>query len=79
MKAFYLTWPETQKHETPQTPSAESGPRNILQTVSAELAPTATGPRFLLPRSAYVRLLSVENESARRSCEIEALPGEDSR
>jgi len=79
MKAFYLTWPETQEHETPQTPSAESGPGNIPRTASAEWTPTGRGQRFLLPWSAYVRLLSVENESARRSCEIEALPGEDSR
>jgi len=79
MKAFYLAWPEAQGHEIPQTPSAESGPGNIPRTASAEWTPTGRGQRFLLPWSAYVRLLSVKNESARHFCEIEALLGEESR
>ena len=62
MKAFYLAWPEAQGGEIPQTPSAE-------------FAVAAKGPRFPLPWSAYVRLLSVKNDSARRFYETEALRG----
>jgi len=64
MKAFYLAWPEAREREIPQTPSAESRSKNILQTASAESAPTGKSPHFLLPWSAYVRLLSVKNETA---------------
>ncbi len=75
MKAFYLAWPEAEGRGIAQTPSAESRPRNILPTSSAELAPTGKESRFVLPWSAYVRLLSVKNENARRFYETEALRG----
>jgi len=69
MKAFYLAWP------IPQTPSAESGRFEILQTVSAESALSSIASSFPLPWSAYVRLLSVKNEDARIFYETEALRG----
>src|SRR5439155_24190800 len=74
MRLFYLGWPIS------QTPSAKSQTEARLlvspaksQTLSAELAKPAT--RFLLPWSAYVRLLSVKSEQARRFYETEALRG----
>ena len=69
MRAFYLSWPIV------QTPSAESGGRQILQTSSAESLLDAIRSRFPLPWSAYVRLLSVRNERARTFYEAEALRG----
>ncbi len=69
MKAFYLAWP------IPQTTSAESEDREILQTVSAESSLSSIACCFSLPWSAYVRLLSVKNENARRFYETEALRG----
>ena len=67
MKAFYLAWP------IPQTASAQSKGRGILQTLSAESDLSSIASRFPLPWSAYVRLLSVKNENARRFYETEAL------
>ena len=69
MKAFYLAWP------IPQTVSAQSEGREILQTVSAESPFSSIATSFPLPWSAYVRLLSVKNENARRFYETEALRG----
>jgi len=69
MKAFYLAWP------IPQMPSAESEGREILQTLSAESSLPRIASHFPLPWSAYVRLLSVKNESARKFYESEALRG----
>ncbi len=75
MKAFYLAWPEAPELEIPQKPSAESEAVNILQTASAESATTGTEHPFPLPWSAYVRLLAVKNENARRFYAAEALRG----
>ena len=58
MRAFHQAWPEA---AIVQTPSGQS----------ADL--TALAKIFPLPWSAYVRLLSVKNESARRFYETEAL------
>ena len=76
MRQFYLTW------VIPQTPSAESSKRlpttaiNKSQTVSVELLSwTALAKAFLLPWSAYVRLLSVKNDNTRKFYEVEALRG----
>jgi hypothetical protein len=49
MKAFYLAWP------IPQTVSAQSEGREILQTVSAESPFPSIASSFPLPWSAYVR------------------------
>ena len=58
MRAFHQAWPEAA----------------ILQTLSGESADlTALAKTFPLPWSAYVRLLSVKKEAARRFYEAEAL------
>ena len=74
MRLFYLGWPIL------QTPSAKcaTGGRSLIcppkaQTLSAELIEPAS--RFPLPWSAYVRLLSLQNEQARKFYEAEALRG----
>ncbi len=69
MRAFYLSKPNV------QTPSAESADGQIWQTLSAESLLDAMQSRFPLPWSAYVRLLSVQNERARTFYEAEALRG----
>ena len=67
MRAFYLAWPIL------QTVSAESDGMAIQQTPSATFDFTRILARFPLPWSAYVRLLSIENEHARTFYETEAL------
>lgn len=69
MKAFYLSWPIV------QTVSAQSENQPIPQTASAESVLSTVASRFPLPWSAYVRLLSVKNEQARKFYETEALRG----
>ncbi|MDH7514681.1 MAG: PDDEXK nuclease domain-containing protein [Bacteroidota bacterium] len=88
MRAFYLAWPnlqtpsaESDKPKILQTPSAESS----LPILSAPSRETGHGAieqflknvsfHFPLPWSAYVRLLAVKNENARRFYETEALRG----
>lgn len=58
MRGFYLAWPQ-------------QGIRQTLSGNSADLSEMAK--TFPLPWSAYVRLLSVKNEAARRFYETEAL------
>ena len=72
MRLFYLGWPIA------QTVSAQSGTehrspksRQKAQTLSAQL----TTPNFPLPWSAYVRLLSITSDQARKFYETEALRG----
>jgi predicted nuclease of restriction endonuclease-like (RecB) superfamily len=69
MRAFYLEW------QIPQTASAQSEGREILQTVSAESSLARVASCFPLPWSAYVRLLAVKNERARKFYETEVLRG----
>jgi predicted nuclease of restriction endonuclease-like (RecB) superfamily len=66
MKKFYLLWPAEQIFQTPSEKS---------QTVSAESVFHSAATCFPLPWSAYVRLLSLKNENARRFYEAEALRG----
>ncbi len=66
MRQFYLAWPN------PQTLSAQSDPGSIMQTLSAQ---SGAVPRFPLPWSHYVRLLSVSDPEARRFYEREAIQG----
>ena len=68
-RAFYLRW------QIQQTPSAELPVLPIQQISSAESMPKSTSAIFPLPWSHYVRLLSLENEHARKFYEIEALRG----
>jgi predicted nuclease of restriction endonuclease-like (RecB) superfamily len=89
-RQFYLTYPQDQILSTPpiesdnsilSTVSIESVPTKIrtpseeLQMLSAESFLKMASKRFSLPWSAYVRLLSVENENARAFYETEALRG----
>jgi len=66
MRLFYLGW------RNPQTVSAESLSPAISQTASAK---SGSWPRFPLPWSHYVRLLSVKDGQAREYYEREALAG----
>ena len=66
MRQFYLGWPN------PQTVSAELVDAGIRQTPSAK---SAAWPRFPLPWSHYVRLLSVADAKAREYYERETLQG----
>lgn len=66
MRLFYLGWP------IQQTVSAELVEVRIRQTPSAK---SVTGPRFPLPWSHYVRLLSVSDPKVREYYEREALLG----
>jgi predicted nuclease of restriction endonuclease-like (RecB) superfamily len=76
-RQFYLSFPQ---EENLSTPMIESGP-SILSTVSRESRQASTSflataaKRFPLPWSAYVRLLGVRNEQARKFYETEALRG----
>jgi predicted nuclease of restriction endonuclease-like (RecB) superfamily len=70
MRLFYVSWPIAQTlsaQSGTEYPSAKSSQK--AQTLSAQL----TAPKLPLPWSAYVRLLSVTNEQARKFYEAEAL------
>ncbi len=76
MRSFYLAYPHIL--QTPSGGSSRGRARKILQTPSGELAPPlaeALAPRFPLPWSHYVRLLSVRSPVARSFYETEALRG----
>ena len=82
MRLFYLSYPPDRILQTPSGDLAPPPGRRILQTPSGELEPPSVQvgfgdllTAFPLPWSAYVRLLSVNNESARRFYETEALRG----
>ena len=75
MRLFYLSY---QPDRILQTLSGKSAPppgRQILQTASGEFDPPSVELGFDDLWSAYVRLLSVRNESARQFYETEALRG----
>ncbi|QTD44090.1 PDDEXK nuclease domain-containing protein [Ottowia testudinis] len=71
MRSFFLTWPIRQTVSSESLPAPPQG-RPLLARPSRldELAQV-----FLLPWSAYVRLLMVKDEHARRFYEAEALRG----
>ena len=83
MRKFYTLWPMPPIFQTPSEKSAVPGSGRKLQTLSEKSSaarqnfPTLAdiANRFPLPWSAYVRLLSVKNESARQFYETEALRG----
>ena len=82
MRLFYLSYPPEQIRQTLSSKSALPPGQQIRQTASgeSETAPAEVGlddllAAFPLPWSAYVRLLSVRNESAREFYETEALRG----
>lgn len=69
MRQFYTFYPNIV-----QTASAQSG-EQIIQTPSGQLTVSGIAAYFLLPWSHYVRLLSVDNQEARKFYEAEALRG----
>jgi predicted nuclease of restriction endonuclease-like (RecB) superfamily len=71
-RQFYLAYPPLQKS---QTPSGLLLATKKGQTPSDQLAVRDFSARFPLPWSAYVRLLSVTSEQARKFYETEALRG----
>ena len=84
MRKFFLTWPEENIFQTASEKlaigSLNSAPANIFQTLSEKLGEPSPisrlrhiASRFLLPWSAYVRLLALRSEEARRFYETEAL------
>ena len=82
MRLFYLSYPPDQIRQTLSGKLARFPEQQIRQTASgkSETAPAEGGfddllAAFPLPWSAYVRLLSVRNESAREFYETEALRG----
>ena len=82
MRLFYLSYPPEQIRQTLSGKSALPPGQQIRQTASgeSETAPAEVGlddllAAFPLPWSAYVRLLSVRNESAREFYQTEALRG----
>ena len=82
MRLFYLAYPTDRILQTPSAKLALLPERQILQTPSGKLeAPSVEVgfddllTAFPLPWSAYVRLLSVRDESAREFYEAEALRG----
>jgi hypothetical protein len=70
MRAFYSAWPEARILQTPSGESTLSS--ELKKTDSESSAILALAPRFSLPWSAYVRLLSVKNLDARAFYEKEA-------
>jgi predicted nuclease of restriction endonuclease-like (RecB) superfamily len=79
MKKFYLLWPDARILQTPSEDFGGGAPpargAQIGGVASGLSAARAVADRFPLPWSAYVRLLSVKNEQARRFYEQEALRG----
>ena len=82
MRLFYLSFPTDRILPTVSGESAPPHRQRILSTVSGEFKTASDGVRFddlltafPLPWSAYVRLLSVRDESAREFYETETLRG----
>ena len=82
MRLFYLSYPPGQILQTLSGKLALPPRRHIFQTTSGKFDPPSAEAgfddlltAFRLPWSAYVRLLSVRNESARQFYESEALRG----
>jgi len=73
MRQFYILYPPEQICQTPSGESTLPSSPGICQTPSGKFAPALLAACFPLPWSAYVRLLSVKNESARKFYESEAL------
>ena len=79
MRVFYLAYPAAGIYATPSRKSLRRDARpKKYATLSRKLPGVSIkelGARFPLPWSAYVRLLSVKNEQARKFYETEALRG----
>ena len=66
MKKFYLLWPAEQIFQTPSEKS---------KVLTTQISLRSTAECFPLPWSSYVRLLSVQNEHARRAGAYEEVAG----
>jgi hypothetical protein len=75
LRAFYLAWPPDQISATLPRKSPMGAKSAILPTVLAASSLARIDARFPLPWSAYVRLLAIMNEHARRFYEDETLRG----
>ena len=82
MRLFYLSYPPEQIRQTLSGKLTSAPGQQIRQTPSGELEPGIAKlgfddlpAAFPLPWSAYVRLLTVNNENARQFYETEALRG----
>jgi len=82
MRMFYLSYPPERIRQTLSGKLARLPGQQIRQTASGESEPALAtlgfddlSAAFPLPWSAYVRLLSVNNENARQFYETEALRG----
>lgn len=79
MRLFYAAYPSEEIHATPSRKSRLGNPGSKKYATLSRKLPAASindiAARFPLPWSAYVRLLSVTNEQARKFYETEALRG----
>ncbi|HGI9212427.1 TPA: PDDEXK nuclease domain-containing protein [Burkholderia lata] len=75
MRRFFLAYPASEISQTLSGKLGSEPPDEKSQTVSGKLTLGELAQVFTLPWSAYVRLLSVKDEHARRFYETEALRG----
>ena len=75
MRRFFLAYPASEISQTLSGKLGSEPPDDKSQTVSGKLTLGELAQVFTLPWSAYVRLLSVKDEHARRFYETEALRG----
>ncbi len=82
MRAFYLAWPDILQTASAMSGIAAPADQKLQATPAISETALAAAPslaaiasRFPLPWSAYVRLLSVGNDAARKFYEAEALRG----
>lgn len=75
MRRFFLAYPLATISETPSRNLDHPSPKRKSQTPSEKLTVSQLAQIFILPWSAYVRLLSVKDLHARHFYETEALRG----
>jgi predicted nuclease of restriction endonuclease-like (RecB) superfamily len=75
MRMFYLGWSKAQTVSAQFAHTVERGVQGPRTGKLEKAAPTADSPRFSLPWSHYVRLLSIEDTDQRSFYETESLRG----
>ncbi|MDG9871878.1 PDDEXK nuclease domain-containing protein [Pseudomonas juntendi] len=75
MRRFFLAYPQPEISQTVSGKLGNESPAEKSQAVSRKFDLSALAQVFTLPWSAYVRLLSVKDDHARRFYEVEALRG----
>ena len=75
MRRFFLAYPQLEISQTLPGKLGNESPAEKSQTVSRKFDLSELAQVFTLPWSAYVRLLSVKDDHARRFYEAEALRG----